>query len=192
MSKPKVKILAFAGSTRSQSWNKMLVKVAAEGARDAGAAITLADLRDYPMPLYDGDFEMHHGIPDKAKEFKSLLQDNHGFLVASPEYNGGYSAVLKNALDWASVKSTPEEMPLSVFKGKTASLMSAAPGVLGGLRGLHQLRDLLMNMNVTVLPQMQAVGRINEAFDENGVFKNPNMQERIKCLGAQTANAIYL
>lgn len=186
----KPKILAFAGSTRNHSWNKMLVKVAAEGAKDAGADVTVVDLRDYPMPLYDGDLEFVHGVPDKAQEFKSLLSDHHGFLVASPEYNGGYSAVLKNALDWASVKSAPEEKPLSVFNGKTASLMSAAPGALGGLRGLYQLRDLLMNMNVVVLPQMQAVRHINQAFDENGALKDVKMHEQIKFLGIQTVKAI--
>ena len=63
---PPPSILAFAGSTRSGSWNKKLIAVGAESARGAGAQITLIDLRDLPMPLYDGDMEAAEGLPTSA------------------------------------------------------------------------------------------------------------------------------
>ena len=76
-----VKILAFAGSTRTESFNKKLVKIAAEGARAAGAEVTLIDLRDFPMPLFDGDLEEQSGLPGSAKKLKRLMIDHHGFLL---------------------------------------------------------------------------------------------------------------
>lgn len=192
MSNIKTKILAFAGSTRGESLNKTLVNIAAEGAREAGADVTVIDLRDYPMPFYDGDLEAKNGLPENALKLKKLLQEHHGFLIASPEYNSGYSAVLKNAIDWASRVSSDDEAPLSAFAGKTVSIMAAAPGALGGLRGLYQLRDLLMNMNVIVLPHMRAVSHAMDAFNEDGSLKDSDMQNAIKGLGAQTVKSIHI
>src|SRR2546422_11581460 len=134
------KILAFAGSTRTESFNKKLIKIAAQGARNAGAEVTLVDLRDLPMPLYDGDLEANSGLPENAKKFKELMFANNGLLISSPEYNSSFSGVLKNAIDWASREATDDEKPLACFVGKVAVLMSASPGALGGLRGLVQLR----------------------------------------------------
>lgn len=81
------KILAFAGSTRKDSFNKKLVKVAAEGARAAGAQVTYLDLRDIPMPLYDGDLEAESGLPENAKKLKAMMIEHDGFLISAPEYN---------------------------------------------------------------------------------------------------------
>ena len=89
-----IKIVAFAGSLRSGSLNKKLIRIAAAGARAAGAQVTDLDLRDVPMPLYDGDIEREHGLPPNAKVFKRLLVENHGMLISSPEYNSAFPAVL--------------------------------------------------------------------------------------------------
>src|SRR5208283_1217475 len=150
------KILAFAGSTRKESFNKKLVRIAADTARNAGAQVTLLDLRDIPMPLYDGDLEAEQGIPENGKKFKALLLAHDGLLIAAPEYNSGISGVLKNAIDWAS-RPVAGEPPLACFAGKVATLMSASPGALGGLRGLVVVRSLLSNMGTIVLPTQVAV-----------------------------------
>ena len=107
-----VKILAFAGSTRTESFNKKLVKIAVEGARAAGAEVTLIDLRDFPMPLYDGDLEAASGLPENAKKVKQLMISHHGFLISAPEYNSSITAVLKNTFDWVSRPETDDEPPL--------------------------------------------------------------------------------
>ncbi|MGI9498474.1 MAG: NADPH-dependent FMN reductase, partial [Geminicoccaceae bacterium] len=83
------KILAFAGSTRAASLNKKLIRVAADGARQAGAEVMLIDLRDFPMPLYDGDLEANEGLPEPVQRLKALFMEHQGLLIASPEYNGG-------------------------------------------------------------------------------------------------------
>ena len=179
-----VKILAFAGATREQSLNKKLIRIAAKGAAEAGAEVTLIDLRDYPMPLYDGDLEAASGLPPKALELKKLFLSHDGLLISSPEYNSGYSAVLKNAIDWVSRQSEPAEKSFAAFTGKYAALMSASPGALGGLRGLYQLRELLQNITVTVLPRMQSLPQAQAAFDDAGALKDEKMAKSVTGLGA--------
>ncbi len=168
----KTKILVFAGATREGSFNKKLAKLAAQAAGDAGADVTLVDLKDYPMPLYDGDDESASGLPPKALELKQLIKDTDGIIIASPEYNSGYSGVLKNTIDWTSRPTAQGEGSAAAFAGKYAGLMAASPGALGGLRGLYALRELLMNINVTVLPRMQAVGGAGAAFNDDGSLKD--------------------
>ncbi len=184
-----VKILAFAGSARAQSFNKKLVKIAAEGAKDAGAEITFLDFRDLPMPLYDEDLEAQSGLPENVLEFKRLLKTHHGFLIACPEYNSSITPLLKNAIDWAS-RPEPEGTPLaniSAFRGKTAAIMAASPGGLGGLRGLVHVRAILGNIGVIVIPEQRAVGNAYQAFDDNGNLKDNGERNAIRDIGVKLA-----
>ncbi len=185
----KARILAFAGSTRRESWNKKLIRVAVKGAKSAGAEVTLVDLADYPMPLYDGDLEKENGIPEYGVKFKQLMKEHHGFLLSCPEYNSSISGVLKNTIDWAS-RQSEDEKPLECFKGKVVSLMSASPGRLGGLRGLVHVRAILGNIGCIVLPQQVAVSSASEAFAESGRLKDDAMQKQIDGLGAGLATMI--
>lgn len=181
MSAPK--ILAFAGSAREASWNKMLVRVAAEGAREAGADVTVLDLRDYPLPLFDEDLETTGGEPENAKRLKQIFAAHQGLLISCPEYNSSITPLLKNTIDWLS-RAGPGEKGLACITGKTAALMSASPGALGGLRGLVVVRMLLGNIGVTVLPAQVAVAKAREAFDGHGQLRDPKQQESIRGLGA--------
>ena len=185
MSEP-VKILAFAGSTRRDSWNKKLLHIAIQGARSAGAQVTLIDLKDFPLPLYDGDLEATAGVPENALKLKELFKSHQGLLLACPEYNSSITAVLKNTLDWVS-RPVPDEPPLAAFKGKVVTLISASPGALGGLRGLVHVRAILGNIGCIVLPDQQAVSKASEAFNDTGGLKDEAMQKRIEGLGAQLA-----
>jgi chromate reductase, NAD(P)H dehydrogenase (quinone) len=161
------KILVLAGSARLDSVNRKLARQTVEALRAAGLDATLADLRDFPMPIYDGDPEAGDGIPPAAKALKELARAHDGLAIASPEYNGSFPALLKNALDWIS-RPEPGERSLEVFRGKVAAILSASPGPGGGRRGLHQLRELLQMMSVTVIPRELAVARSGAAFDDAG------------------------
>ena len=183
------KILAFAGSTRVESFNKKLLRIAIGGARAAGAEVTHLDLRDIPMPLYDGDLEANEGLPHNAKQFKQLMIAHDGLLISAPEYNSSISAVLKNAIDWAS-RPEPNEPVLVAFTGKVAALMSASPGTLGGLRGLAAVRSILGNINVLVLPNQVAVPRASAAFDEGGNLKDEKQRLSVETLGRELADAL--
>ncbi len=185
MSEP-IKILAFAGSTRRDSWNKKLLHIAIQGARSAGAQVTLIDLKDFPLPLYDGDLEATAGVPENALKLKELFKSHQGLLLACPEYNSSITAVLKNTLDWVS-RPVPDEPPLAAFKGKVVTLISASPGALGGLRGLVHVRAILGNIGCIVLPEQQAVSKASTAFNDVGGLKDEAMQKRIDGLGAQLA-----
>jgi chromate reductase len=183
------KILAFAGSTREASYNKKLVKIAAEGAKAAGAEVTYVDLRDLPMPLYDEDLEAKEGIPENVRKFKELMKANQGLLIACPEYNSSITPVLKNAIDWAS-RPEPGEPGLACFTGKVAALMSASPGGLGGLRGLIHVRSILSSINVLVLPDQKAISSAFQAFDEEGRLKDATQQAAVEQLGSKLATVV--
>ncbi|MBI3856991.1 MAG: NAD(P)H-dependent oxidoreductase [Planctomycetes bacterium] len=184
-----VKILAFAGSTRGESFNKKLIKVAVEGARAAGAEVTLVDLRDFPMPLFDGDLEAASGLPEQAKRLKKLFLGHDGLMISSPEYNSSIPGVLKNAIDWVS-RSEPGESALSAFVGKTAVLMSASPGQLGGSRALVVVRMMLGNIKVIVLPDQVSVSKANEAFNSDGSLKDAKQAASVQKLGKTLAETI--
>jgi NAD(P)H-dependent FMN reductase len=135
---------------------------AAKGAVDGGAEVAFLDLRDYPLPIYDGDIESEQGIPENARRIREHLLTSSGFLIASPEYNGSVSPVLKNALDWAS--RSDSEDGLEPFRSKLAVIMSASPGNYGGLRGLEHLRAILSTIGMIVLPHQLAIGNAAEVF----------------------------
>lgn len=180
------RILAFAGSTRTDSYNKRLVRIAALGAEQAGAEVTSIDLRDFALPLFDEDLERDAGPPEAATRLKALMVGHDGLLIASPEYNSSFTAVLKNAIDWAS-RPAPGEPPLAAFRGKAATILSASPGALGGLRGLVHLRSILGNIGVIVLPDQIAIPRAYEAFAEDGTLQDPKLQASIVGLGRTLA-----
>jgi len=162
-----VRLLAFAGSTRAGSLNRKLLRVAAAAAARSGAAVTELELASLALPLYDGDLERSAGVPEGGRRLKRLMAEHDGLLIASPEYNGSLTAVLKNALDWAS-RREGEEAPLAAFAGKTAAILSASPGRLGGARSLMALRHVLSACGVLVMPTQFALPAANAAFDDAG------------------------
>jgi chromate reductase, NAD(P)H dehydrogenase (quinone) len=180
MSQPK--IAAFAGSLRTGSFNKKLLAIAVEAARAAGGEVTVVDLRDLALPLFDQDIEDATGLPAGAKQFKALLVASDGFLIATPEYNSSITGALKNAIDWASRRETDDEPALVAFRGKAVALCSASPGALGGLRGLVTVRSILGNIGVHVLPDQVSIPVAHEAFDESGKLKDARKAKQIAAL----------
>lgn len=176
------KILAFAGALRRDSTNKKTVLAAVEGARAAGAEVTYIDLRDFPVPLYDGDLETAEGLPENVIRLQALMLAHDGFLISSPEYNSGISGTLKTYIDWTS-RPHGERKAGACYGGKAAALMSASPGALGGIRALPNVRSILGTMGVHVLPEDFCVGRSHEAFDENGFPKDDFIRGKLEDLG---------
>ena len=154
-----VRLLAFAGSTRAGSLNQALLDLAVAEARRQGAEVTSIRLKDFDLPLYDGDLEASD-FPAKARELKGLFRAHHGVLIASPEYNGSVSGVLKNAIDWAS---RPPHQPLDA---KPIAIFGTSPGATGTIRGQAHLRQILGNVNGLVLVQpVVAIGMAPQRFD---------------------------
>lgn len=172
-----VRLLAFCGSARKESCNRRLLAAAVRAARAAGASVTELELRSDLLPIYDGDLEALHGLPAAALELKAQFAAHDGFLIASPEYNGFFSPLLKNALDWVSRPAPDAPAP---YAGKTAGLLAASPGALGGIRCLPHLRLLLTNLGVTVSPVQLALGRADQAFADDGGLADAAQQKMLE------------
>lgn len=176
-----MEVLAFSGSTRTDSYNKKLMDEAVEMARQMGATVTVIDLKDYPMPFYDADMEMKQGMPTNAKRLRNLMISNNAVIIASPEYNHSMSAVLKNALDWAS-RSEDGNPSREAFKGKKFAIMSASPGKGGGSKGLLHLRCVIEDVGGIVLPKQVSIPNAHRYFSEKERPENTALKEEIQQL----------
>jgi NAD(P)H-dependent FMN reductase len=173
-----IKILAFAGSLREHSYNKRVLNIAVEGARKAGAEVTVVDLRDYPMPIFNSD-EFAKEFDENAARFQDILNEHDGLLIASPEYNGSLPGGIKNAIDWASRPGPKYEKSVAVFKGKTAAIMTASQGSFGGLRSLAHMRGVLSIMFVNVLPVEIAVTFVQDKFAGDGAEMTDDKTKKV-------------
>lgn len=184
-----IKILAFAGSGRKDSVNKKVIAVAVKGAREAGASVTVVNLEDFDMPIFNEDLEAEQGMPEGAQAFKELMISHDGFLISSPEYNSSYSGLFKNAIDWASRK-TGDEKPMAAYRGKVAAIMAASPGSLGGMRVLVVLRMLMENVGTMVLPNQKAVSNAFSIFDDEGNITDEKTEKALKNLGKELVDTL--
>jgi chromate reductase, NAD(P)H dehydrogenase (quinone) len=178
------KLLIFAGSTRQNSFNRQLAQVAADLARASGAEVTLLELGDLNIPMYNADLEAQATPPDVMK-LKQILFEHPAWIICSPEYNGSYTALLKNTIDWASspVRSDPLwREGFRSFTGKVVGMLSASPGALGGLRSQSHLLPLLINSQCWVAPKAFALGRAGEAFDADGKLVNDKHRQSVQAV----------
>lgn len=174
-----IKVLAFAGSTREGSYNKQLVAEAANIARGLGATVTLIDLKDFSMPIYDADLEKKDGMPNYAKRFRRLMIESNAIIIATPEYNGSIPSLLKNALDWAS-RTEDGQGSREAFKGKKFAIMSASPGGGGGVRALIHLRSIIDAIGGDVVSKQLAVSSVQDAFNEKGNLVKTETKNELK------------
>lgn len=184
------RVVGFAGSAREASLNKKLVTAALAACAELGVETTQLDLREYPLPLYDGDLEAAEGLPENAARLREVLKANDGFIVAAPEYNGSITPLLKNTLDWVS--RSPEASPdLSPYQGKFAVIAAASPGPLGGLRGLKVVRDLLTNLGVNVLANQVTLRSAHQEFSDDGSLAKAANQQKLAGLAAELAGILH-
>jgi len=184
------KILAIPGSYRKHSYNRRVLNIAIEGAREAGGDVTLIDLRDFPFPVYNADNVEAKGFDPDAMRLQDTINEHDGLLIASPEYNGGIPGGFKNAIDWASRQSDKYKTN-EVFKGKTAAMITASPGAFGGLRCIGHLRGVLTALGVTVLASEIAVSFVAAKFEDDGPeMTDEKMREVLKSQGAKLVKAL--
>jgi NAD(P)H-dependent FMN reductase len=171
MSSNAIKLLALSGSTRTDSLNKRLLRAVVDLVPAGGAEVNLIDLRDYPLPLFDGDLEEQEGIPAHAMTLKQLFMDADALLISTPEYNTSLPAVLKNAIDWIS-RPVPDQTWLAGISGQVLGAMSASPGSTGGMSALAHLRQMFSNLGAIVVPGFTACPNAGAAFADDGGFAN--------------------
>jgi chromate reductase, NAD(P)H dehydrogenase (quinone) len=179
------RILVFSGSARKGSLNQRLADLAARAIGEAGGEVTRLSLRDYPLPIYDGDDEEAGGPPENARRLHEVFRSHDGVFIASPEYNAGVTPLLKNAIDWVS-RVRDQGGQAAAFGRPVFAIGSASPGGLGGYRGLMVLRQTLtLGLSATVLPAMTSVSAAHEAFDEAGDLKSERAAKSLRALAAQ-------
>jgi chromate reductase len=175
------RILVFAGSIRTESFNARLAALAAKELALADVEVTRISLIDYPLPLYDGDLEAQSGVPGNAVKLKRLMMTHAGVFIASPEYNASVTPLLKNALDWVSRVREGGEPPLAAYKGRVFALGAASNGSLGGYRSLMALRQILeLGCGAMVLPDQIAVREAATAFDENDQLRDERSARQLR------------
>ncbi len=167
------RILAFSGSARRESLNRKLLAVVVEATRTAGGEVTLLDLNDYVMPLYHGDLEDEHGMPENATKLVELIVKHEGLLIASPEYNSQMTPLLKNTIDWCT---RGDENP---FRGRVAAVVSASPGIFGAIRSMTLARQLLTHLGCHVLPAQCVLPQADKAFDAAGRLLDARTQKAV-------------
>jgi chromate reductase len=159
-------LLFFAASLRADSCNKKFAREALRIARESGVAGEFIDLKEYPMPVYDGDIEAATGIPAGTAALGKKILAADALIISTPEYNGSIPGVLKNAIDWLS-----REEPVSL-EGKHLLLLAASPGRLGGVRSLWHTRQPFEVLGVHVFPGMMGLSDAYSAFDEQGWLRD--------------------
>lgn len=186
---PAARLLAFAGSARRDSLNKKVLRILARSARESGLEVTELDLRDFSLPLYDGDLEAEQGLPEPAARLQELFAEHQGVLIATPEYNGFPTPLLKNTLDWISrpVPGQAGRSGADYLRGKPAGLVAASPGPLGGIRGLPLTRQYLSNLGLIVVPEMAALGNAQQLFDAAGDLTDQRLLSAVNAVGASVA-----
>lgn len=160
-----LRILVFAGSIRSGSFNVALAQAANKVLAEMGAETTMISLGDYALPLVDEDLKSDRGVPENAVKLARRLAAHDGLFIASPEYNSSIPPLLKNAVDWISL--APRD--IKPYAGLTVALGAASNGALGGIRGLYHLRSVLMNVGAQIITEQAGISRAASAFGEDGL-----------------------
>jgi chromate reductase len=182
------KLLFLSGSTRSGSVNVKLAKLAQKTADKNAIETTYLDLAQYPLPIYDGDLEDNEGVPENAHKIRDIFDAHHGVFIASPEYNGGVSPLLKNTIDWLTRIVREGEVPGQMFRTRAFALGAASPSPLGGVRGLIQLRSILgVAIGSHVIGSQAQVADAMNAFDADGNLTDEKAFGTLKSIVAQLA-----
>ncbi len=153
-----LRIVGISGSLRKGSYNTALLHAAAEL---MPPEMTLEIIDISPLPMLNQDFEKP--FPEVAAEFCDRLAKADGVLFATPEYNSSISAVLKNAIDWAS------RSPQQPLNGKPAAIIGASIGIFGTARAQSHLRQVLSFVGALTLNKPEVlVGQAHRVFDSEG------------------------
>jgi chromate reductase len=166
-------VFGFAGSLRKDSYNKALLRAAAELVPES-ARLEVFDLEG--IPPFNQDLE--NNMPENVRGFKAKIRAADALLIVTPEHNYSVPGVLKNAIDWASRPYDDNS-----FEGKPVAIMSASPGMLGGVRAQHHLRQVLVSLNMHAINRPEViVASVDEKIDEKGNLTDEKTRKKIRQL----------
>jgi FMN reductase len=176
------KIVGISGSLRSGSYTTLAVRLALKGAEELECQAKLIDLRDYQLLFCDGKDDESQ-FPKDVFRLREEVKQAHGIILGTPEYHGGYSGVLKNALDL---------MGFEEFEGKMLGLLGVSGGAMGAFGAMNSLREVGRALHAWVLPEQASIPQAWQEFDDAGNLKNPKLDERVRQVGRQVARFAYL
>ena len=177
-----IQVAGICGSLRQGSFTNMALQVALAGAKEAGAQTRLIDLREYRLIFCDGK-EDESGYPTDVFKFREDVRAAQGIILATPEYHGGYSGVLKNALDL---------MGFEEFEGKMLGLVGVSGGGMGAFGALNNLRAVGRALHAWVIPEQASIPQAWKVFDAAGNLQDSDLEKRLKDVGRQVARFAYL
>lgn len=172
-----MKVFMFAASLRHGSYNKKLIRIAAESVMSHPfCEVELHEFNEFPLPMYDADLESTEGAPEGARALGKMISEADAVIISSPEYNGSIPGTFKNAIDWVSrLKPVP-------FSKKQILLIGASPGHLGAVRGNLHARVPFHILGAHVYPEYFGVAKADQAFDVNDQLKDEKQVEKLKAL----------
>jgi chromate reductase len=170
-----IKVLGVAGSLRSGSYNRHLLRAAADF-MPVDANLEIFDIGN--IPAFNQDIEGEDMMPERVKEFKSKIRWADAILISTPEYNYSVPGVLKNAIDWAS-----RPYGDNPFDEKPVAIMSASVGMLGGARAQYHLRQIFVFLNMYPVNRPEVmVPFAQDKFDAGGRLIDENTQKFLRQL----------
>jgi len=177
-----IQVAGICGSLRKGSFTRMALHVALAGAKEAGARTRLIDLSEYHLTFCDGK-EDESGYPKDVFTLREDVRAAQGIILATPEYHGGYSGVLKNALDL---------MGFEEFEGKMLGLVGVSGGGMGAFGAMSNLRAVGRALHAWVIPEQASIPEAYKVFDGSGTLKDSALEKRLKEVGRQVARFAYL
>lgn len=170
-----IRLIGISGSLRQSSYNTALLNNAAQL---LSGDVSLEVRTLHGIPLYNGDEEVAHGIPNSVAELKEAIIAADGVILATPEYNNGIPGVFKNAIDWAS---RPAGDIARVFTGRPFAIMGASPGGFGTILSQNHWLPVLRTLGVEFWTGGRLmVSRAGKTFDDSGTISDPEMREQIR------------
>lgn len=171
----RLKVIGIAGSMRKASGNKGLLRALVEIAEAEFPDVEVEILEIGHLPFVNPDLEVEQRVPDSVIEFRRKVKEADAVVFAAPEYNYSVSAVLKNALDWAS-------RPPNVWADKPAAVMSAAGGS-GGSRAQYHLRQMGVFLDLHFINKPEVFIKAHEGptpkFDQAGNLLDADARARL-------------
>ena len=171
--------LTLSGSIRQNSQNTLLAHAMGKKLTQAGAEVKNIDLAEYTLALFNADQERSEGEPENAIKLAQLFSTADIIFIASPEYNGSVSPLLKNTIDWISrQKSAP-------FQRAIFGIGAASPGKMGGISGLKHLREILTSVGGLIAPASLGVGNATHILGTSALITDEITNNRADKLVSQ-------
>jgi NAD(P)H-dependent FMN reductase len=169
-----IRITGVCGSLSADGATKKALAIALKGAAEYNAETALLELRDFNLVFY-GSVPQDEYPPDVI-QLRQALKDSQGIILATPEYHGSLTGVLKNMLDLMSIEE---------FETKIIGLVGVAGGHIGAINSLNTMKTICRNLHCWVLPQEVSIANSSQTFNDDGTVKDLEIEERLLNVGRQ-------